>query len=86
MAKIKVQNTEITIINHDDKAVSYTHLKTETFGREQLLDFMKYIENEYTYYVKYTDFYSKFEIYRQTMRPSSKNSACSGGSRLKAFL
>ena len=61
-------------------------LKTETFGREQLLDFMKYIENEYTYYVKYTDFYSKFEIYRQTMRPSSKNSACSGGSRLKAFL
>lgn len=33
---------------------------------------MKYIENEYTYYVKYTDFYSKFEIYRQTMRPSSK--------------
>lgn len=44
-------------------------LKTETFGRKLLLDFMKYIEHEYTYYTKYPDFYSRFEIYRQTMRP-----------------
>ena len=61
-------------------------LRTETFGRKLLLDFMKYIEHEYTYYTKYPDFYSRFKIYRQTMRPSSKNSACSGGTRLKAFL
>ncbi len=61
-------------------------LSTETFGADELERYMKYIQNEYSHFVECPDFFSRFDIYRSTMRPSSANSACSGGTRLKAFL
>lgn len=61
-------------------------LCVEDFGADELERFMKYITEEYTYFVNNPDFFSRFEIYRNTMKPSSANSAFSGGTRLKAFL
>ena len=61
-------------------------LRVEDFGADELERFMKYITEEYTYFANNPDFFSRFEIYRNTMKPSSANSAFSGGTRLKAFL
>lgn len=61
-------------------------LQVENFGADELERFMKYITEEYTYFVNNPDFFSHFEIYHNTMKPSSANSAFSGGTRLKAFL
>lgn len=61
-------------------------LRVEDFGADELERFMKYITEEYTYFVNNPDFFSRFEIYHNTMKPSSANSAFSGGTRLKAFL
>lgn len=61
-------------------------LRIENFGADELERFMKYITEEYTYFANNPDFFSRFEIYRNTMKPSSANSAFSGGTRLKAFL
>jgi integrase len=61
-------------------------LSTETFGAGELESYMRYVQNEYCYFVEHPDFFSRFEVYRSTMRPSSANSACSGGTRVKAFL
>ena len=62
------------------------HLSTETFGAGELEGYMRYVQNEYSYFVEHPDFFSRFDIYHSTMRPSSANSASSGGTRLKAFL
>lgn len=61
-------------------------LTVDDFGSNELERFMRYVGEEYNHFVAHPDFFSGFELYRSTMRPSSKNSACSGANRLKAFL
>lgn len=61
-------------------------LDLETFGSEGLLNYMRYVEQEYTLYIRYPKVLAQFELYQSTMRPSSKSSAQSGELPTKGIL
>jgi integrase len=61
-------------------------LIAEEFGEEELHRFLEYSADEYKYFVQQPDFFAQFDLYRNRIKPVSKNSVCSTGTRLKAFL